>query len=166
MIKMKNELESGSTVPMYLMRVFLTNRTFGNGIKQPIFVTPRAFKNYNEKEFRKALVDHEFIHAKDLFSGIQIGNVLINYENSHFLQSNTINAIFDLRALHNQMLVSVFGGEEPDELFLQAMVGYVKYYQMLRDVKPMGELEKYVRDNQLKFYLSFMTSKMRSNLRD
>lgn len=162
----KVELESNQLVSRHLMRIFLSSDIFGKKIKQPIFVTKKAFANYNETEFRKALCEHEFVHGKDLFYGIQIGNVLVNYKNSHLLQQDTINAVFDLRALHNQMLECVIKGEEPDGIFLQAMSGFVIYYQILKDVKPKSELETYVRNNQLEFYWNFMIPKMRVNLRN
>lgn len=164
LVMMKKDLSESISITTHLMRIFLSSEIFGKKIKQPIFVTRRAFEKYNEREFRKALEDHEFIHAEDLFYGVRIGDVLINFENSHNLQQNTINAVFDLRALHNQMKVSALKGEEPDEIFLQAMRGFVIYYQMLKDVKPQNDLERYVRGNQLEYFDRFMTLKMKSNL--
>jgi hypothetical protein len=123
--------------------LLITPEMIGKGDKHTILVNSKAFDELNETDLEYNLIDHEYIHTHDFRYGIPFSNgKVINHTNASQLQPNTLEAVLDTRALMYQLIKGREKGIQDSNGFMNAINGFMKYYFMLKDIKPQNDFEK------------------------
>jgi len=113
---------------------------FGRRLRQPIFLKPRLF-NTDEELFTVTLRDHEYIHAKDCFYGINIdGNTIITHANAHLLRSEVVGWILESRAY--KATEANFPKTSVDKPIIDEYIAHFR--DRLTQVSPQNDFEKRV----------------------
>ncbi len=159
------ELVSNNKISEQFMRNIVATTLFGIKSKTPVFITDRAFKKYNQNEFCSALIEHEFVHAEDIYNGIKLKCGHVDFRNIDLLSSEVIRSMMELRALRNQMTKWIVDGGIAYELyFVNLSSGFIHYYLTLDKVKPNNSFEVSVRAELLEQYKKFIPKRFFSKI--
>lgn len=109
--KQKKKSENDRKIELlYLLNqnafVVFDNNTMGKRKKHPIFAPKTFFEGFViacEADAASTLKGHEYVHVKDLYYGIKLGDIFLNHKNIMRLSINSRVAVFEARANYNQL---------------------------------------------------------------
>lgn len=128
----------------------------GTETRAPVFVHSSAF-DLMENDFLSLLVDHEFVHVRDFYHGIQIGPYLITYEHVTAQNKPVVEDMLEIRAYSNQLFEHMMGNRQMTTGFKKETEMHVydyfnRLYQRLYNPSDAGSenFEKLVIKEQLR----------------
>lgn len=130
----------------------------GKEKKSILFIGSKGFNNdYTEDDY-KSIIKHHNVYAQDIYHGLKIGNITIDYKNTNLINSGEVRAgvIYDLmyfRALYSQFMDVMNKKRKVSKaLFRVVFKNVIENYTRLRDLIPVSEIEAYLIRNEIGKY--------------
>lgn len=130
----------------------------GKKKKSILFIGSKGFNNDYTEEDYKSIIEHHNVYAQEIYHGLKIGNITIDYKNTNLIHSGEVRAgvVYDLmyfRALYSQFMdVMNKKRKVSKSLFRIVFKNVTENYTRLRDLIPASEIEAYLIRTEIRKY--------------
>ncbi len=143
-----------------LIRALFTTDDLGRKNRVSFYLVDASVLS-NHEEASSAMV-HECQHARDIYHGIDLSGITIDYTNSRYLDPTLLRALVEMRAYNSQL--SSMPEDTNNRIWSSAARGFLFWYDKLRSSKPDQDIVDLLRSNPTDFENKVYLAVIRENI--